>query len=597
MKKKLSAVAVALIVTVLVSILGCNVFASETGNATELIEYNQFEMPIIAINTVSESEIDSVEEYTDAQISIINDEGNYEMTDMDVSIRLRGKSSLYADKKSYKIKFDEKQNPLNIGDGESKPWALVSNCYDTSLLRNLTVYRFADSLTGIDYSPNCRSVELYINGEYQGVYLLCEDVNENKNRVDIKENPDEVEDNGYLVEMSQYAQENRFEVDTAAYDIKSKLSETESIKEKQIAYISGYIEKAYNALKTGNKMEVKKYIDLDSLVDIYIGNEIVKNVDAGWDSFYMYKDADGKLCFGPMWDFDLAMGNTNSVKGFDSWAGFNPYHVLNVNACSNPWFCHALSHKWFRKLVKERWNELKDEINNIPNTVIKEAESNYQSYCRNFEKWDVLGKQVYIEPPEISALPTFKDHYTYLSNWIDNRVKWLTKYFNSKDFKKGIFVNQDGNELSADSNLVEMSSILALENAPGIEMTFEIMLQSLGISMAIQNGGSENWHTMAAVTGFMLEEGAEYVLSFDYKCSEERSLSFGIQQNHAPWSLFHGGDLKITNELQHYEATFTASASDSNCALVFNLGGGTFDGTVVTFDNMSLVKKSAAPTN
>jgi hypothetical protein len=597
MKNKLSAVTRSLIVTVLaIYLLGWNceakLFAANTAPklAASNIDSSQFEMPIIVINTIYQNEISSNEEYTNAQISIINDQGNYEITDMSMSIKLRGKSSLYVDKKSYKMKFAKKQNLLNIGGAKGKPWCLVANYYDGSLLRNLTAYHFADLLTGIPYSPNCRSIELYVNGEYQGVYLLCEDINVNKNRVAITEQPDKVEKNGYLVEMSRYAKENKFEVDTATYEIKSDLSPTESIRNQQINYISNYIQKSYNSLKSGNQKDVEKYLNLDSLVDIYIGNEIVKNVDAGWDSFYMYKDVDGKLCFGPMWDFDLALGNANCVKGFDSWAGVSAYHILNVNANSNPWFCHALSTEWFRKLVNQRWNKLQDKINNLPSTVINEAQSNYKSYCRNFEKWDVLGRRVYIEPKEISALKTFKEHYTYLSDWLANRTKWLTKYYNSKDFKNGFFLNEAGEQLSANSNLLEISPILAIANSTEVVMTSEI-LTTTGTAMAIQNGGSENWHTQAIASGFMMENGAEYVLSFDYKCSEARTLSFAVQQNHEPYSPYYTDNLKITNKLQHYEVTFKPSANDSNCALAFSLGGNTFNGTVVTIDNMSLIKK------
>ncbi|KNY25662.1 CotH kinase family protein [Pseudobacteroides cellulosolvens] len=596
MKVKLPALTVSLTVMVLaISMFGWGykekVYASETGSTTIAslnTKYNQLEMPILAINTDSGSQINSDEEYAGAKVSIINDKGNYEITDMTTSVRLRGSSSMYAEKKSYKMKFEEKQNLLGIGDGKGKPWLLIANHSDHSLLRNLTAYRFAEKLTGMSYSPNCRSIELYLNGEYQGVYLLCEDNNVNKNRVAIEESPDEVENNGYLVEMSRYEGENKFDVDTESYVIKSELSETAAIKEQQINYISNYIKESYDALKNGNQENAKKYIDLDSLVDIYIGNEIVKNVDAGWDSFYMYKDINGKLCFGPMWDFDLAMGNANCVKGFDSWVGFSPYTVLNVNANSNPWFCNALTNKWFRELVKERWNELQNDLNDLPNIVISEAESNYKSYCRNFDKWNILGKQTNISPEEIVKLPTYKDHYMYLSNWLSKRVSWLTEHFNNEDFKNGIFVKEDGKELSAKSNLLELSSILAFGN----EMTYEI-LPNTGIAVAVQNGGSESWATQAIASGFMLEKGEEYVLSFDYKCTDERTLPFAVQLNHAPWSPLHSGNLNITSELQHYQAAFTASANDSNCALAFSLGEDTFNGTVVTFDNLSLVKKSA----
>ncbi len=592
MKVKLPALTISLTVMVLaISMFGWEykekVYASETGNttvATFSTEYNQLEMPILAIVTNSGDQISSDEVYAGAKISIINDKGIYEMTDMATSVKLRGSSSMYADKKSYKMKFEEKQNLLGIGDGKGKPWLLIANHSDHSLLRNLTAYRFAEKLTGMSYSPNCRSIELYINGEYQGVYLLCEDNNVNKNRVAIEEAPDEVEDNGYLVEMTRYEGENKFDVDTARYVIKSELSDTAAIKGKQINYISNYIKESYTALKNGDQENAKKYIDLDSLVDIYIGNEVVKNVDAGWDSFYMYKDVNGKLCFGPMWDFDLAMGNANCIKGFDSWAGFSPYHVLNVNANSNPWFCNALSNKWFRELVIERWNELQDELKDIPNIVIKEAESNYKSYCRNFEEWDILGKQTNISPEEIVKLPTYKDHYTYLSNWLSKRVSWLAEHYNNEDFIIGIFVKEDGKELSAKSNLVELSSILAFGCS-----SYEI-LPNTGIVVSFENGDS-SW-AQACATGFMLEEGAEYVLSFDYKCNNDLPVPFAVQKNYEPWSAYYSQQINMTNKLQHFEGTFTATANDSNCALAFSFGDST-NGTVATLENMSLVKKSA----
>ncbi len=591
MKRKLSAIAVVLIFTFLsTSMVGFSTqtFAAETADSSE---YVQYEMPIVTINTDSDRKIDSDEVYTDTKISVINDDGKYEMSDIATSVKLRGNSSMYSEKKSYKLKFGEKQNLLHIGDGKGKTWCLISNCYDGSLLRNLTVYHFAELLDNISYSPNCRSVELYVNHEYQGVYLLCEDVNINKNRVAISEEPNEVENNGYLVEMSRYAEDNKFDIDTATYEVKNDLSETQSIKTQQINYISKYIEKAYNTLKNGNEKELRKYIDLDSLVDIYIGNEIVNNVDAGWDSFYMYKDAGGKLCFGPMWDFDLAMGNANCVKGFESYAGFNPYNVLNVNANSNPWFCQALSKSWFRDLVKKRWNKLQGKINGIPKTIIKEAQTNYKSYCRNFERWDVLGKQVYIEPAEISALKTFRQHYHYLSGWLDNRLKWLTKYINSKDFKNGVFVNYNGKQLTSNSNLLEISPILALLNTPDVDLTYK-MLPNIGLTLSIKNGGAENWNTQIDASGFMIEEGAEYVLSFDYSCSETRQLPLCIQQNYTPWAPYYSGELTATKEPQHYETVIKAPASDSNCALIISLGGSTFNGTDVTIDNMSLVKKT-----
>ena len=455
----------------------------------------------------------------------------------------------------------------------------------------MAAYRIADSLDGLLYSPNCLSVELFVNNEYQGIYLLCEDVNVNKNRVAIDEKPEEIENNGYLIEMSRCDEKNSFTVDKETFTVKSDLSQTESINKKQIEYISEYMTRCINSLKNGDRAVVEQCINLQSLVDMYIVNEIVKNVDVGWSSFYSFKNAGGKLNFGPPWDFDLALGNANCVKGFDSWAGINPYHVLNVNANSNPWFCYALGNKWFRDLVQQRWAVLKDKISKLPETVTSEAETNYKSYCRNFEKWNnVLGKQVYIEPKQIVALTSFKEHYTYLGDWLDKRIRWLTNYYSTDDFLNGIFLDDSGKVLTLATNRVVVSSILALANSPDVKMTYE-MLPTLGVTMAIENGGTESWEAQIVVSGFMVEKGEEYELSFDYKCSATLPIAFDIQQNYGYYSSYFSKSVNSSGEFQHYQAAFTASESDNNCALAFSLGGATFNGTEVTINNMSLILK------
>jgi len=555
--------------------------------------YSQYEMPMIQITTDSSDTINSKDEYTNAKISIINNLGFSEMTDQDVSVKLHGNVTLYADKKSYKLKFDKKQNLLNTGTGASKPWCLISNCFDGSLLRNLTIYRFADMLDGLAYSPNCRSVEVFVNGEYQGVYLLCEDKNVNENRVAIVEEPDEIEHNGYFIEMSRYDESDSFEAGEETYAVKSDLSKNDSIKKLQFEYITEYITKCYTALKNGDQSEVEKYIDLQSFVDMYIGNEIVKNVDVGWSSFFLYKDDGKKLCFGPIWDLDLSMGNVDYNKGFGSWAGFNRHHIVNINACSNPWFYYALSHKWFRKLVKQRWNMLHHKTSLIARSVVVEAERNYNSYCRNYEKWDnVLGQRVYDEPEQIVALKTFREHYCYLSNWLDKRVKWLSKHFTSPDFINGVFVDHNNQVITPPDNIIEESLIMGLVNAYDVQMTSEL-LPSLGMTVNIEMAGTENWSAQIGATAFKVEKDTEYELSFDYKCSADQPSSLDLQQNHAPWALLFHDTLSFSNEFKHYQTTFTTSEAESNCALVFSVGGAMFNGTEVIIDNMRLVPKKS----
>ena len=125
-------------------------------------------------------------------------------------------------------------------------------------------------------------------------------------------------------------------MDCCQYEVKSDVSGDPEIAAKQIAYISNYTEQALHALKSGSQSETEKYIDIPSLVDNYLANELCKNVDAGWDSYYFSKDAGGKLTFHPMWDYDLALGNNTEAKGISDAKGLGIFDVTDSSANSNP---------------------------------------------------------------------------------------------------------------------------------------------------------------------------------------------------------------------------------------------------------------------
>ena len=110
----------------------------------EILE-QQLTMPVISIDTLGNS-VNTKESYTDAKITIWDENGTIDTEDASISIRLRGNSTLNLDKKSYRFKFPKKSNPLHLGDGSAKSWNLVANYYDTSLLRSMTAYHLGDML-------------------------------------------------------------------------------------------------------------------------------------------------------------------------------------------------------------------------------------------------------------------------------------------------------------------------------------------------------------------------------------------------------------------------------------------------------------------
>ena len=542
-----------------------------TANAVtdEEIVADQLSMPIVSIDTLGNG-VNSKDNYTDAKVNIYEENGNIDTDNSDISIRLRGNITLRVDKKSYKFKFPKKANPLELGDGAAKSWNLVANYFDTSLMRNMAAYHLGDILNGMPYSANSRSVEVYVDGKYQGVYLLTEAVNVAKSRINITENPDLVEDNGYLVEMSFYDCDNPFFIEHQQYDVKSDLSEDESISKQQVEYISGYMDDALKALKSNDKEQAAQYIDIPSLVDNYIANEICKNVDSGWDSYYISKDAGGKLTFNPMWDYDLALGNFIDVKGYDSAAGLGVYNVSNCNANSNQWMCYAIQNDWFREAVTVRWKEIYEDVKTLPEFVTSEAEKNAASYERNFTRWNSLGKKVFSEPDEIAELSTHKAHAEYLANWLDERITWLNTYFASSDWSAGKYLDENEKPIDPD-NAVVVSTLMFWGG------TGEIDVDSPGFTAEASNAA---WGGQALSTGIMLFKGQKYRLSFDYTAR----INYRIQANHDNYKAYMSGTV-TPDSTKHLETAFTADIDDANCALVLEFKG---SGTVKV-EHISLV--------
>lgn len=560
--------------TLTVCMLSAIPYTTANAITNDEIVDEQLLMPIVSIDTLGNS-VNTKESYTDAKVTIYDENGTIDTQNADIAIRLRGNVTLNLDKKSYRFKFPKKTNPLSLGDGAAKSWNLVANYYDTSLLRNMAAYHLGDMLDGMPYSANCRSVEVYVNGTYQGVYLMTEAVNVAKSRINITENPALIEDNGYLVEMSWYDCDYPFYVEHQQYDVKSDLSPDVEISKQQVDYISGYMDDALKALKSGNKESAEQYIDIASLIDNYIANEICKNVDSGWDSYYISKDAGGKLTFNPMWDYDLALGNFIDVKGYDDTAGLGVYNVSNCNANSNQWLCYAVHNDWFREAVAVRWKEIYDDVKTLPQFVTDEAKKNAASYERNFTKWNTLGKKVFSEPDEIAELSTHKAHVEYLSKWLDNRITWLNTYYTSDNWNAGIYIDENEKPIDPD-NAIAVSTLMFWGG------TGEIDMDSPGFTAQASNnmwGGGQ-----ALSTGLMMFKGQKYRLSFDYTAPDTASINYRIQANHDNYKSYMNGTVK-PDSTKHFETEFTADADDANCALVLEFKG---SGTVKV-EHLSLV--------
>lgn len=142
---------------------------------------------------------------TDVPAYAVITEGGAAITDtMPLMIRIRGNTSLAMPKRSFKVTFTDKVTLLDMP--ENRDWALLANYGDKTLVKNYTAFKLSEWL-GMAYSPRSRFVELFLNGNYRGVYQLCETIKVGKNRVNIPDNQD-----SYLVEVDRKYRDDEFVV-------------------------------------------------------------------------------------------------------------------------------------------------------------------------------------------------------------------------------------------------------------------------------------------------------------------------------------------------------------------------------------------------
>ena len=553
---------------------------AQSGEIIAYFELDKKELPILYITTENGAEIDSKETYINGQLSVYNAGEKHEFSDLDMQIRGRGnytwdstfnpRDPMY-NKRPYRMKLSEQKDLCGVGEGKSRDWVLLADHCDQSLLRNNIVYTFASSMPGIYWQPDVQSVEVYLNGEYNGVYLLCEQVEVNKNKINLSEDLSSAEVD-FLVMYSNYADPwsmEGFEVFGRPYEIKSDLSENTELAYQQKEYIYEYIEQCYIALIEGDKETVCSLIDIDSLIDTYIVHELFKNLDTGHDNFYMYRELGGKLVIGPVWDFDQCAGNAN--EGVDDPTGIR-------GGMTQPWYSLLLERTWFKKMVVEKWSSMKGAIDQIPKLITDTAEGSINSYRRNFEKWQIFGYKINRET-YVREFTTYEEHYKYFAEFMVDRTKWLDAYLNDPTFTldSGSIFEGDGTKKSpylindAQSFYLFTQALLSGE-------TFEsrVFLQTADIDMR----GFENYRGMGASATFAgTYNGNGYSITVDLKGNDECIFPYvtGLIMN-----VTTKGSIENTGNAGGIARSVRSRGLIVNCASYISFIGGSNVGGIVS---------------
>lgn len=255
-------------------------------------------------------------------------------------IRGRGNATWDADKKAYSLSLYQEADLL--GMGKAGKWILLANAYDDSMIRNKIVYDMAET-AGMAYTPNTEWADVYFNGVYAGLYLLCERNEIHQQRVDLTGRET------FLVSKELH---HRVELQDDPYiitDNRMVLRIHDSTMSQE--NLTDIWQKVENAVleKDGIDPETGKLwselIDLDSWARKYVFEELFGNHDGGYISQFFYYDADdlsGKIYAGPIWDFDISMG-------CKQWIARNPQTMV----ANKPYYLYKTDRPLFYALYQK----------------------------------------------------------------------------------------------------------------------------------------------------------------------------------------------------------------------------------------------------
>jgi hypothetical protein len=308
-----------------------------------------------------------------------------------------------------------------MGMPADKEWVLLANYSDKTLLRNTIAMELSNRF-GLPYAPRSRAVEVFLNGEYEGAYQLMENIKISTSRVNIPKltSADVTGDavtGGYLLEIDQ-RRDGTIIYDTA-HGLPVVVQDPDPITPEQWTYISSYLQQTEDTIYSNHFADpatgYEQFINSQTFIDWYLVNEIFKNQDAKfYSSIWMYKERNGKLCLGPVWDFDLGAGNVD----YDVTDDPTGWWVRE-----GPWMSRLFEDPAFQARVEARWQELKaGQIDTIFAFIDQNAAALDQSQKNNFQRWPILN--VYVWPnPVITG--SYQGEVNQLKQWLTTRIAWM----------------------------------------------------------------------------------------------------------------------------------------------------------------------------
>lgn len=346
-----------------------------------------------------------------------------------ITIETRGSSSQELPKKSYGfttlLENNDKNNVSLLNFPSENDWVLNALAFDPSMIRDYLSYTLGNMLG--DYSPRVKFVEVVVNNDYKGVYILTEKIKIDSDRVDLKKLKNDDNDapnvtGGYIIKADKTTggdfvawalpNANGWQTDFLLDSPKS-----EDITNQQNNYIeSVFTELALKAQNNNSSIfnGFPSIIDIPSFVDFMIMSEFTSNPDSYQFSTYFHKDKGGKLRAGPIWDYNLTFGNDLFLWDFDR-SLHNVWQFDFENTGPKFWK-QLFNNSTFKCYFSKRWNELTGinkalSFSSIENLINETVILLNESQKREQERWNTVEDQL--------------TNIDEMKSWIQNRLTWI----------------------------------------------------------------------------------------------------------------------------------------------------------------------------
>lgn len=388
-----------------------------------------------------------------------------------ITIEIRGQSSQIFPKKSYRLETqDEAGENLNVsllGMPAENDWILYAPFSDKSMLRNAVTFELGRYLD--PYCSRMAYVELFLDDDYRGVYILMEQIKRDDNRVNIarlepyensgdeltggyifkvdKKDPDYVEGIDGFLSSPDPSYPNAKDIIYQYYD-----PDGDELTAIQRDYLQEYIIEAEAVLISDYfedpEIGYNRYLNTGSFVDFMLMSEISKEVDKYRYSNYFYKKKEskgGEIFAGPIWDFNLGYGNVDYWEEGLITSGWLYDDLIPEEWGMMFWWARLNDDPWFRDLAATRWNDLR--ATSFSNANIQSIIDSLTSYIdaaqqRNYQRWPILG--TYVWPNFNWQGNTYADEVTYFSNWLFARLAWLDNNFIGKRLDPQVTLSELG---------------------------------------------------------------------------------------------------------------------------------------------------------